>query len=183
MTEITRKSITAEAERWKQIPGYEKEYMVSDKGRVKSIARAIVRSNGRPQTFKERILKPSPDEWGYPQVGLRGRTFKIHRIMAVTFLGKRPKGYVVRHKDGNPQNNMLSNLEYGTPSQNVMDCYSYRGYLSKTQKLMPNDAIEIKQRLSNGEMGIDLAKEFGVSPQNVCDIKKYRTFAWTEDLV
>ena len=52
-----------------------------------------------------------------------------------------------------------------------------------THKLMPNDAIEIKQRLSNGEMGIDLAKEFGVSPQNVCDIKKYRTFAWTEDLV
>lgn len=171
------------AEIWKPVPGYEKEYMVSNKGRVKSLARLIIRNNGRPQTIKERILKAPPDEWGYPQVRLLGRTFKVHRLMAMVFLGERPDGFVVRHKDGNPKNNTLDNLEYGTASQNVMDCYSYRGYLSKTQKLMPSDAIEIKQRLSNGERGVDLAREFGVSQQNVCDIKNYRTFAWTEGLL
>lgn len=173
----------AEVEIWKPVPGYEKEYMVSNKGRVKSLTRLIMRSNGWPQTIKERILKLSLDEWGYPQVRLSGRTFKVHRLMSMTFLGERPDGHVVRHKDGNPQNNEVDNLEYGTPSQNVLDCYRYRGYLSKDQKLMPDDVIEIRKRLDDGEMGADLAREFNVSQQNICDIKNYRTFAWLEEMI
>ena len=41
---MTRTETLAAAERWKPVPGYENEYFVSDKGRVKSIGRTIVRN-------------------------------------------------------------------------------------------------------------------------------------------
>ena len=175
--------ILSESEKWMTIPGYEKEYMISDKGKVKSIERRVLRKNGWPQTIRERILKPYLDECGYPQVRLRGKTFKVHRLMANVFLGPRPSGFVVRHKDGNPQNNALVNLGYGTQSQNVLDCYEYRGYISKNQKLKPGDVVEIRQRIRSGESGTALAAEFSVSKQNICDIKNYRTFAWLEEAI
>lgn len=49
-------------EEWRFIPGYSKNYMVSKYGRVKSVERTMIRSNGRPQRVRERILKSSCDE-------------------------------------------------------------------------------------------------------------------------
>ena len=111
-------------------------------------------------------------------MGLRGNTFKVHRLVAQTFLEKRPIGSVIRHKDGNPHNSEANNLEYGTQLQNVLDCYRYRGFLTKHQKIMPEDAVEIRRQIENGESCTALAKKYNVSLQNICDIKSRRTFAW-----
>jgi hypothetical protein len=64
---------------------------------------------------------------GYLQSCLRkpgekyGKTFNVHVLVARAFLGKRPKGYHVCHRDGNRFNNQLDNLRYDTPKANWQD--------------------------------------------------------------
>lgn len=187
---VTRASILAAAqvcvcgqreEEWRFIPGFSKHYMVSNFGRVKSLKRIIERRNGRKQTIKERILLQYPDEWGYPQVGINKTTVKVHRLVALAFLGERKEKDVIRHKDGNPQNCALWNLEYGTASQNMLDCYRYRGNLRKGQKLSVKSAEEIKEKIKDGDRGVDIAKKYGVSQQTICDIKHGRIYKHIEE--
>ncbi len=164
------------SEEWREIPGVSSFYEVSDCGRVRRKAGVIRRSNGRPQTIRARVLKSSLDEWGYPQVRVDGKTRKVHVLVAYAFLGDRPAGSVVRHLDGNPANNSVGNLAYGTISENVLDGYSYRGVIRSGQKLSEGLAAEIKRRLESGERGRVLAEEFGVSEQTICDIKHGRLY-------
>jgi hypothetical protein len=52
---------------------------------------------------------------------------RVHSVVMLAFKGVRPPGLEVRHLDGNPKNNALSNLAYGTASQNRMDAYEHGG--------------------------------------------------------
>ena len=104
----------------------------------------------------------------------------MHRLLALAFLGQRKEGAVIRHKDGNPKNCVLWNIEYGTASQNALDCYRYRGNLRKNQKLSIRSAEEIKKRIKNGDRSVDIAKMYGVSQQTICDIKHNRIYKHVE---
>lgn len=86
-------------------------YMVSNLGRVKSLL-------GRKKKHG-RIMSPRSNWSGYPQVGLRGRTYSVHKLVAFAFLGPRPDGTDVNHKDLNKENNRVDNLEYTTRQGNV----------------------------------------------------------------
>lgn len=109
-------------ERWIPIPGYEGRYEVSDLGNVRSLARISVRSNGRPLPVRERILKPTAHyRSGHLRVFLEGKCIEVHRLVAAAFLGPRPDGLEVCHWDDNPRNNHVSNLRYGTFSDNMRD--------------------------------------------------------------
>ena len=169
-----------EQEEWRLIPGHSENYMVSNFGKVKSLQRTIVRNNGWPQTIRERILKASCDEWGYPQVRVDGKTIKVHRAVALAFLGTRPDGEEIRHMDGNPENCCLSNLAYGTHSENVLDGYVYRGNIGKHQKLNAQSVIAIKTDILAGKPSRKIANAYGISEQSICDIKHGRTYAWME---
>lgn len=48
----------------------------------------------------------------------RSKTYLVHALVASAFIGKRPKGYDVNHKDGNKLNNYIDNLEYITSAEN-----------------------------------------------------------------
>ena len=58
---------------------------------------------------------------GYYVVSIRDQQFLVHRLVAFAFLGPppNPQMWQIHHKDGNPANNHLKNLEYATPSQNL----------------------------------------------------------------
>lgn len=108
------------SEEWRPIPGYE-GYRVSDHGRVESLHRW--RGQDGP-----RILRTSPNVFGYPTVQLRkqgaprNRVARcVHVLVAAAFLGPRPAGLEVRHLDGNPQNCHVGNLAYGTRAENIAD--------------------------------------------------------------
>lgn len=101
------------SESWLPVPGYEGHYEVSDLGRVKSHKRS-----------SPRILKPGISTGGYPLVTLclNGRaTWLVHRLVMRAFVGAQPQGMETRHLDGNPTNNALSNLAYGSGSENQQD--------------------------------------------------------------
>ena len=97
---------------WKDIEGYEGKYLVSDEGYVKRIYK------NKPA----RILKNRSKDDGYCTVSLcvngKAKTCSVHRLVANAFL-ERPEGTTeVNHKDGNKQNNNVSNLEWVTQADN-----------------------------------------------------------------
>ena len=65
---------------------------------------------------------------GYFHVRMGGEQFYVHRAIACTFLGPPPSedAWQVHHKDGNPGNNHIANLEYVTQSQNIAHSYANR---------------------------------------------------------
>ena len=97
------------SEVWKDIVGYEGYYQVSDLGNVKSL--------GNEKTKKDKILKPSLSTNGYYQVGLQingvRKTYKIHTLVAMSFLNHIPNGtheVVVDHINTIRTDNNLNNL-------------------------------------------------------------------------
>lgn len=109
-------------ERWKTINGFP-GYMVSDKGRVKSLKKKIIQSNGHPMTFPEKILKQTTNDQGYLYVTLcmnhTHKAFKVHRLVLLTFGEKVMGKNIVHHKDHNRKNNNLTNLMWVTQKENV----------------------------------------------------------------
>ena len=112
-------------ERWKPVNGYVGIYEVSSHGRVRSLDRVVTYSDGRVRRHKGKILSTPLSRDGYPAVNLhaQGRLKKryVHSLIAETFIGPRPEGTEVCHNDGNPTNNHVDNLRYGTRSENMLD--------------------------------------------------------------
>ena len=106
-------------ETWLPIAGLEGKYEVSDLGRVRSL-----------RYGKERILKARSANGaaGHLGVCLPPKTNQyVHRLVALAFLGDPPEsGMVVCHNDGNPANNAVDNLRWGTRRDNVMDTWKHR---------------------------------------------------------
>lgn len=170
------------AEVWRDIPGYEGAYQVSSLGRVRSVERRVLRSDGIVYTIHEKILRPNVNKRGYYSLVLRKNkrdvTREVHGLVALAFLGERTPGdEEVRHIDGDRLNNSAENLRYGTRSQNQLDLYAQRGY---HHRLTPEEAKEIRKRRSAGETGRALAKAFGCSESNISEIVHRRSFAWLE---
>lgn len=135
-------------EEWRAVPGFD-AYEVSDRGRVRSIDR--LDAAGRKRTG--RILRPGTKAFGYPFVNIRRdnqpHVFCVHRLVAWAFLGKQDSDIEVNHKDSNPQNNLVSNLEYLSHKENLQ--HSVRNKASLFKKIM---GFNIKLLLSSGEFTV-----------------------------
>lgn len=98
---------------WKDLPGYEGLYQVSNLGKARSI-----RFN------KEKILKPSRFSNGYFTVALskekNQKTYALHRLIAISFIENKKKLPVVNHIDGNKLNNNIFNLEWVSNRENII---------------------------------------------------------------
>lgn len=108
-------------EQWRPVVSYEGLYEVSDSGQVRSVDR--IDKLGRP--VKGGVKAQRLNVAGYPVVRLwrdnKERTRPVHRLVGEAFLGPLPLGMETRHLDGNALNCVLSNLVYGTHSENVRD--------------------------------------------------------------
>lgn len=111
-------------ETWRDIPGYEGYYQVSNYGRAKSLER-IIKRKGYVK-LNEHFLKSWCDEDGYEIVNLckdhKNHFKKVHRLVAFAFpeiCGTYFDGAVVNHKDENPANNCAWNLEWCTVLYNA----------------------------------------------------------------
>lgn len=97
---------------WKDVPGYEGLYAVSNTGKVKSIRRNI-------------ILRAAIDGNGYYVVVLsskpKRKTFKVHQLVMIAFKNHKPCGMdlVVDHIDRDKTNNNLENLRIVSQYENL----------------------------------------------------------------
>lgn len=110
-------------EEWRDIPGYEGLYQVSNMGRVKSLDRTITRSDNKVFFIPGKIRKPQLWGAGYQMIRLVNnniaKMFTIHRLVALAFIPNPNNLPYVNHKDENRCNNKLSNLEWCTHSYNI----------------------------------------------------------------
>lgn len=101
---------------WKNIPGYEGIYVVSNFGKVKSLQRTRKGSYGSIMIVYEKILNHKIDKDGYHIVTLskEGKTkcIGVHRLVAQAFLKNFNNLPMVNHKDEDPSNNRVDNLEW-----------------------------------------------------------------------
>lgn len=107
---LSKKEAIKTVSKWNPIPSLNGKYEASRQGEIRN-----------SQTKK--VLKQQINLFGYYILTVRPEpnktiNIRVHQVVAEAFLGKRPKGYVVNHIDGNKQNNYVDNLEYVTPREN-----------------------------------------------------------------
>lgn len=105
---------------WVPVVGHEGIYEVSAHGRVRSLERVEVQSNGRMRRKRGVILKPrSNGKYGYLGVSLGRNSFVyVHRAVASAFLGD-VAGMDVDHRNGDTGDNHVSNLRILTHAENM----------------------------------------------------------------
>lgn len=174
-----------EAERWLPVPGYEGHYEVSDRGRVRTLARVISRRMGdgsvQDQLRPEKILAQVTygGRW-YPRVTLtvnhKKKTVSVHTLILTAFVGPAPVGMQCRHLDGDLTNTRLSNLTWGTPKENTADKFRHgtvlRGEKVRQASLTADEVRIIRRRHAAGELQYRMAREYGVSKATVCRVIK-----------
>jgi hypothetical protein len=169
---------------WLPIVGYEGLYEVSNDGQVKSIDRIVVYPDGKqPRKFKGKLLKQclnvNKTYYGV-RLSKQGKTklWLTHQLVAIAFLGKKPKGCLVCHGPKGNLCNEVTNLSYGTPKQNAADQSrdgtKRYGEKCSWSKLTESEVLEIKNLYLKGVQGKDLAIKFSISRSRVCDIVKGR---------
>lgn len=141
---------------WKTIKGYEGLYEVSNKGQVKSLKRVVCAKNStKPYVIDQKILKQAPNNQGYQTVCLskngKSKTFKVHALVALAFLGKRPDKQEIRHGKKGKLNNSVSNLSYGTHEDNEKDKIRDK---TSNHKLSTEKILEIRQIYRNNQLNI-----------------------------
>lgn len=169
-------------ESWKAIEGFE-GYEISDKGNVRSWRSKNVRGLAKvPSLLKSSSISGKP----YLRVSLyksgKPQIFRLHRLVLEAFVGPCPKGMEGCHNDGDPTNNCLGNLRWGTPVENMQDQYEHCtrivGERVGIAVLTFGQVEEIKRRLEDGKHGIgrQLACEYGVRDGVISAIKSGKTW-------
>ena len=105
----------------------------------------------------------------------------IHRLVYETFVGKIPKGMQINHKDGNKNNNHISNLEVVTPKENT--AHAWRLGLTKKRfgenlnftKVSWEEVQEIRNLFAQGKTQTELAKKYNCHQSNIHYIVKNKT--------
>lgn len=163
-----------ELEIWKPIPNYE-EYEVSTFGRVKRLAYNKYVCGGSFQHCNERVLASQPRKNGYQAVVLSKKgvvkSFLIHRLVALTFIPNPYNLPQVNHKDENPSNNCVGNLEwcdqkynsnYGT-SKNRIALKLKNGLLSKPVQQYCTDGTFVREYPS----AIEASRQLGLNVSGI----------------
>ncbi len=157
---------------WKDIPELIGKYQSSSIGRIRSIERTIVQSNGRVRKFPSKILKHFIDDSGYPRICLykndcSPRKYKVHRLVAMAFIPNPDNLPMVNHIDSNKLNACVENLEWCTAQENVIHSFEVGGRIAPTgfESPLGNPVVAIK--ISTGERSVhgsqkDAAKNLGL---------------------
>lgn len=105
-----------EQEIWLPLPGFNGKYLASSFGRIRSVY--SISKHGKKR-LTGTILKPCINRRGYYALKLSKKTYKVHRLIALTFHENPLNKPQVNHKDLNQLNNRSDNLEWATAKENT----------------------------------------------------------------
>lgn len=107
----------------------------------------------------------------------------IHTLILEAFTGPCPPGMECLHRDGDPQNNSLSNLRWGTRSENVRDaithgtCNFSPGDRHSFAKITSRKAEQIRELLRDGQTQRAIARQFNVAQPTISAIARGERWA------
>ena len=111
------------AEEWRSVQ-WAPDYEVSNMGRVRSLDR-VVYYGDIARNRKGKVLKQMETPTGYRSVSLRvdqsPRPTRVHVLVLEAFNCPRPKGRIALHINGDPADNRIANLRWGTHRENNAD--------------------------------------------------------------
>lgn len=123
---------------WRDVPGYEGLYKASSDGRIFGVKRG------------KELKKAFNKKYGRYAVSLGKnggqRNFNVSRIIAMAFLGERPAGYDLHHKDLDKTNDFSDNLEYLPMSQHRSEHIKQRHPFPKSKYVAKNPKGKHKDR-------------------------------------
>ena len=170
---------------WRNIKGYkgyEGLYQVSNEGRIKSLERVVIRKNGIPCTVKETIIKPQTISGGHLGFTLSKngvqKLIPIHQAVARAFLPNPNRYTLVHHKNHNPTDNRVENLEWMQKS----DHQALHNSKNKTkivyQYTLDGKLVNVWNSLS------DASKQLGITIMGIsacCNnrLKTYKGYIWS----
>lgn len=140
---------------WRDVPGYD-NYEVSNDGQIRR---------------KPFVLKPGSIPSGHLTVALstgngKPKSMYVHRLVALAFTDNPDGKPIVNHKNGNPKDNRVENLEWATPSENVGHGYWENGRIAPA-------SLPVSMVNSDGEVvrtfqsGAEAAKFVGVTTKSI----------------
>lgn len=151
-------------EEWLGLP-WLRGYEVSSLGRVRTYRR---RGNSGEFAAKPRLLWNFAPARGYRNIRLvqngKVTTVSVHTLVLEAFVGPRPAGMVCRHLNGDRNDCRVSNLCWGTQSQNAIDKIHHG---TSVAKLTPTDVRRIRSLSKSGMSHRTIAKSYGVSPSTI----------------
>lgn len=183
---------STEIEEWRPVVGYERFYSVSSLGRVRTETK-------RAWVPKGHILAPNPRRRNYLSVGLQDererKRHSLHAVVAAAFIGPRPEGMQINHKDGDPRNNRPENLEYCTCLQNIrhsietglkppgpyVRIHQACGERIPWSRLTEREVRQIRGLARAGRGQSEIAREFSVSPSAIRKIIFRRSWKHVAD--
>jgi len=155
---------------WKTIP-IATDYQISDSGDIRKPVHSKTGPKNNPK------IKPDKDGYEIVHLSVRGRQkcFRVHRLVALTFIGESP--FQVHHKNGVKSDNRVENLEYVTPAQNrwhgtnTLDSYAKgQGHPNSKLNAEQVEAIHALRKLKWS--GPKIANVVGCTSANVYTILK-----------
>ena len=178
---------------WKSVEGYEGLYQVSSYGRVRSLDRMVINSDGVKRLFKGRILKPNKVRNGYLKIQLsksgKVNGALIHRLVAQSFIQNPDNLPIINHKDENKTDNHVENLEwcdskyntnYGTAIQRSAEKRLNSPKLSKPVLQIDKETNEIVDKYPSA---MEAARQLKIDQGNISsccrgELKAYKGFKW-----
>lgn len=165
-------------EEWRDIPGFP-FYQASDKGRIRSVKR-INRGRKFGKVLTPRLLWQNKPYWGVSiRCNEKNVHIGIHRLVAIAFLSNPHNLPVVNHKDENPSNNCVENLEWCTQKYNC----NYGTRIDRIKANMPQNKA-VYQTSMDGVIVAEFptiqeaARQTGICAGHICDVcKGNREFA------
>ena len=134
--------------------------------------------------YSNKFLTHERTKNGYLRVEIQDKHYLVHRLVAMAFLGIKSNEYEVNHKDQNPENNDIDNLEWVTHKENINYeptkqlrtapiARGERCHFSKLTEKEVREIISLLDKYTNSE----LALMFNVDRKSVYNIRTRKTWA------
>lgn len=180
------KKPSADLELWVDIIGYNGEYQLSNRGRVRSPQRTIVHKTGKKVTLPYREQTVFINTNGYPSVGLskdkKQRQWLLHRLLALHFIPNPENKPFINHINGIKTDYRLENIEWCTHVENCLHAFAIglsdtHGERHTQSKLTNAAVLDIRANCSDTSKAKEYAVKYGVNPSTIRDVIWKRT--WT----